>query len=133
MDMGSICGVTTLSRQRDLPIVHSSPEERKFLYFSWGERVLLELSEGRHFALWPKECIVCLDKPRGSFTFEPCLHCVTCKECTDKIKEMAVRERSLPKCPICRGVIEKVEKGIDVDGRFMSKRVGLERGCRAKK
>jgi hypothetical protein len=54
--MGSIAGIKTLSRQRDLP--QSTVDERKFLYFLWGERAVLEFCEGRRFALWPKNCIV---------------------------------------------------------------------------
>jgi hypothetical protein len=116
MDMGSISGIKTLSRQRDLPLVHSTEEERRFLYFSWGERAVLELAEGRRFAFYPKECIVCMTEPRGAVVFQPCQHCVCCDGCAEKIKQ---REMG---CPVCRGDIEKVKKGIDKGGQFQSRR-----------
>ena len=53
-----------------------------------------------------RECIVCLDAPRGECRFRPCRHAVVCTDCAT-----IILDRNDP-CPLCRQPTESVQDGI---------------------
>jgi serine/threonine protein kinase len=53
-----------------------------------------------------RECMVCLDEPRGQCRFRPCRHSVSCTQCA-----ALLLAREDP-CPLCRTGIESVQEGI---------------------
>jgi len=55
----------------------------------------------------PKECMVCLDEPRGENRFLPCRHAVCCNDCA----AILLARRELAVCPTCRTRIESVQEG----------------------
>eukprot|EP01079_Euglenida_sp_SAG-EU17-18_P000264 gene264-2387_t len=53
----------------------------------------------------PRECLICMDQPRGS-RLDPCGHYVLCAPCA----EMLIASPD-PKCPICRSDVSTMQPG----------------------
>jgi hypothetical protein len=53
-----------------------------------------------------KECMVCLDEPRGECRFRPCRHSVCCIDCA---RILLLRGDG---CPLCRTIIDDIQEGI---------------------
>ena len=53
-----------------------------------------------------KECVICIDAPRGYIRFMPCQHSVCCRDCSDML--MA---RGDAMCPICDQRIGSLQQG----------------------
>ena len=56
-----------------------------------------------------KECVVCLDAPRGQHRFMPCKHSVCCGTCA------AMFEESQMPCAICGQPVQRVQEGVFMD------------------
>lgn len=55
-----------------------------------------------------KVCVICYDDPRQC-CFVPCGHCIACHACATRIMKQESRS-----CPICRGIIDKIRKLVQV-------------------
>ena len=56
-----------------------------------------------------KECVVCLDAPRGQHRFMPCKHSVCCGTCAATFEENKLA------CPMCSQSVRSVQEGIFMD------------------
>lgn len=52
-----------------------------------------------------KECIICLEAPRGRHRFIPCKHSVCCGDCAEMMMQRGL-------CPVCSMQIEAVQEGL---------------------
>lgn len=93
VDVASISGFKIINRgKEDAPLTESKSDDRQIAVIGDDEPAIIAVGK---FQLYinPKQCVVCLDKPR-SVTFS-CRHNICCGKCA----------RHLRDCPICRKVI----------------------------
>jgi hypothetical protein len=101
VDLGGL-GVRLLQRKhKELGLPRSSPGVRQqvmmlglreFAVFHLGDDK--PVATPRELVLYPKECVVCADAPRG-VKFKNCGHYGVCVKCAAK----------LDKCPLCRAAV----------------------------
>jgi len=68
-------------------------------------RLLSSTGGGDSNAAPSRQCIICMDEPRGAVCLHPCRHSVTCEGCAD---ELINRSRN---CPLCRAPVERLVRG----------------------
>jgi hypothetical protein len=100
IDVGSLTGIKTFKRSTKNNLESSLPNNRKVLVFEYNESFILDFNNLAKVIINPKECIICMEKPRNCLF--NCKHYSVCYKCSKKIKE----------CPICRKVITRVKRSV---------------------
>ena len=76
-----------MSRSGKEKPLHSVPNSRRVLRFDLDETFVLRFggSETSKLIVNPKECIICMDRPR-EHRFSSCNHCVVCSSCSSELQ-----------------------------------------------
>lgn len=89
VDVGSLSGIRIIKKNKNNCDETSLPNARKVLFIDFDDFAVIKAGQDK-IIFNPKECIVCMENPRG-IEFS-CKHNVVCPTCAKGLKT----------CPICR-------------------------------